>query len=91
MKADLKLNDRVFVITNIGRDKYRVVEFSVADVLINHEAWVHNGELLIVYKATRLDCDDVIYLPTEQRFISWFLRREDAEHNLAISTRWYIE
>ena len=29
-------------------------------------------------------------LPIEQRFISWFLRREDAEYNLATNTRWYI-
>ena len=91
MKADLKLNDRVFVITNIGSDKYRVIEFSVADVLIDRGAWIRDGELQVVYKATRLDCNGVIYLPTEQRFISWFLRREDAEHNLATNTRWYIE
>lgn len=91
MKADLKLNDNVYVISNIGSDKYRVIEFQVIDVLIDRGAWILDGELQVVYKATRLDCNSVIYLPTEQRFISWFLRREDAEHNLATNTRWYIE
>lgn len=90
MKADLKLNDNVYVISNIGSDKYRVIEFQVIDVLIDRDAWILDGELQVVYKATRLDCNGVIYLPIEQRFVSWFLRREDAEHNLATNTRWYI-
>lgn len=90
MKADLKLNDTVYVIAKNNDGKYEVEECKVIGVGVDRKAWYAYGELRVEYTVARKNISGVYFINIEDRFITWFLSKADAEHNLATNTRWYI-